>query len=184
MTSCKIHPPDVADLERLQEIERLAGVPFRDIGMDAIADDPPPPIGELHGCLDRRELWVVRADDSEPAGYLHTSVVDGTQHIEQVSIDPAFGHRRLGARLIDFAGSLALGQGRSTITLTTFRDVPWNAPYYRRIGFVEVAEADWGEGLRQVRDWERERGLDAWPRVVMARDALWDGPVRDRQSGG
>jgi hypothetical protein len=60
-------------------------------------------------------------------------------------------------------------QGLDTVTLTTFSDVPWNAPYYQRLGFRTLAEAEVSEGLRRIRKQEAARGLDAWPRVSMRR---------------
>jgi hypothetical protein len=36
----------------------------------------------------------------------------------------------LGAILIDHLGALADAEDRPALRLTTFRDVPWNAPYY------------------------------------------------------
>jgi hypothetical protein len=70
--------------------------------------------------------------------------------IESVSADPR--SKRLGL-----------------LTLTSFRDVPWNAPYYERIGFVDIDEPDWPEGVAEKVAAERAQGLDAWPRVVMQR---------------
>jgi hypothetical protein len=55
------------------------------------------------------------------------------------------------------------------VTLTTFADVPWNAPYYRRLGFADVPPGAQGPGLRRLRAHEAEVGLDRWPRVAMAR---------------
>jgi hypothetical protein len=53
------------------------------------------------------------------------------------------------------------------MTLTTFEHVPWNAPYYERLGFRVVPEELWTEGMRQVVEHEAALGLAAWPRVVM-----------------
>ena len=53
------------------------------------------------------------------------------------------------------------------MTLTTFRDVEWNGPWYTRRGFREVCEAEWGPQLRRV--WEQEAQIRIAPRVVMRR---------------
>ena len=97
-------------------------------------------------------------------------VVDGAAHIEQVSVDPAFARRGLGKQLIDHVASVAKAEGRPAVTLTTFRDVPWNAPYYRRCGFRDLAEPELGPELRQLRDTESAHGLDPALRVCMRRD--------------
>jgi hypothetical protein len=64
----------------------------------------------------------------------------------------------------------AAGRGVPALTLTTFRDVPWNAPYYARIGFRVLVEAELTQGLRGIRDAEAAHGLDRWPRVCMRRE--------------
>lgn len=69
-------------------------------------------------------------------------------------------------------------QGCSALTLTTFADVPWNAPYYARLGFEAVPPERLTPGLRAVRDHEATVGLDAWRRVAMRR------PLRDQSEDG
>lgn len=56
------------------------------------------------------------------------------------------------------------------MTLTTFEEVPWNAPYYARLGFQPVPEHQWSDGLRQIVQSECVHGLDVWPRIVMKKD--------------
>ena len=55
------------------------------------------------------------------------------------------------------------------LTLTTFAEVPWNAPYYARCGFTVLDESAIGPDLRAVRAREADHGLDRWPRVCMRR---------------
>lgn len=60
--------------------------------------------------------------------------------------------------------------GAPALTLTTFAEVPWNAPYYRRCGFRVVGGNELTPGLRAIRAREDTHGLDRWPRVCMRRD--------------
>jgi GNAT superfamily N-acetyltransferase len=156
------------DLAALQRIERLAGEPFRALGMDAIADDAPPSVEYLARYQHAGRAWVAE-QDNEPVGYLLLDVVADAAHVEQVSVDPRHARRRIGQRLVDAAGDWARGCGLSRLTLTTFEQVPWNAPYYRTLGFVVVPDAEQPAELHAVRDLERARGLDRWPRVAMVR---------------
>ncbi|MBB2948251.1 GNAT superfamily N-acetyltransferase [Actinoplanes lutulentus] len=149
-----------SELELLQEIERAAGQAFRDIGMPEIAEDPPLPVSVLDGYRRAGRAWV--ADLDGPAGYVITDVVDGHPHVEQVSVHPRAARRGVGRALI---GHLAA----PVLTLTTFAEVPWNAPYYRRLGFVELADAELTPALREIREREAEHGLDRWPRICMRR---------------
>lgn len=59
--------------------------------------------------------------------------------------------------------------GLPAVTLTTFVDVPWNAPYYRRCGFRPLPEPEWGPELARIRRDERVRGLDVGARIAMIR---------------
>lgn len=156
------------DLPSLPAIERAAGEVFRSLGMDAIAEDEPPSMDELGGHHEAGRLWVAE-DDGRIVAYLSVDVVAGAAHIEQVSVHPDVAGRRIGSQLIDIAEQWAHGQGLTQLTLTTYRDVPWNAPYYGRLGFHIVAETEQPSELQAVRSAEFARGLDAWPRVAMRR---------------
>ncbi len=95
--------------------------------------------------------------------------MDGALHVEQVSVHPDFAHQRIGEALLAYAAERARDEGLSGLTLTTFTDVPWNAPYYARLGFRPLGEAELTPGLRKIRASEAEAGLDRWPRVCMRR---------------
>ncbi|MEV7550282.1 GNAT family N-acetyltransferase [Amycolatopsis sp. NPDC089917] len=156
------------DLPALQDIERAAGEPFRALGMAAIADDDPPSIEDLTNFRNAGHAWVYDTGDG-PVAYLLAEVVDGHGHIEQVSVHPDHARRGLGRRLIEHAAEWAAREGLAGLTLTTYAEVPWNAPYYARLGFEVLDEESLTEGLRAVRADEIARGLDAWPRVTMRR---------------
>ncbi|PGH04906.1 hypothetical protein GX51_03202 [Blastomyces parvus] len=181
-----IRPARPADLPLLQAIERAAGEPFRALGMAEIADDDPPPLTLLQIYTDNKRGWVATTttksepgladennddDEGHPVAYLLASTVDGTAHIEQVSVHPTAARRGLGAALINHLAAWAAAQrDLSALTLTTFAEVPWNAPYYQRIGFRVLEAHELGEGLCEIRRLEGERGLDRWPRVCMRRE--------------
>ena len=156
------------DLPRLQEIERLAGQAFREIGMPEVADDDPPSIEALTGHVEAGRAWAAVVGDVV-AAYLIADRVDGEVHIEQVSVDPGFGRRGIGRSLIDHAAAYAVGIGATALTLTTFAEVPWNGPYYRRCGFVVLENEAITPGLRLVVRHEEAAGLSRWPRVCMRR---------------
>lgn len=155
------------ELISLQEIERAAGELFRSIGMAAIADDEPLPAGELARYVTAGRAWVAGFDGV--IGYLIADLVDGNVHIEQVSVDPRFARRGVGRRLIEEAAGHGKRIGARGLTLTTFADVAWNAPYYRRCGFAVMPDEAVGPELRVVREHEVAVGLDRWPRVCMIR---------------
>ncbi len=166
-----IRPAQVGDITRLQEIEVAAGEMFRPLGMDLVADDDPFTIDELRAYVDAGRAWVAATDDrAETVGYLVLDVVDGAAHVEQVTVHPGAARRGVGRALVEHVATWAAAGGFTVMTLTTFVDVPWNAPYYERLGFRPLGLADEGPQLRRVRAEERAHGLDAWPRVSMRRE--------------
>lgn len=137
--------------------------------MGAIADDDLPSVAELAGFQQDGRAWVAIDDSDRPVGYLLVDVVDGAAHVEQVSVHPGHARRGLGSALLQTALTWAGRHGLRSITLTTFAEVPWNGPYYQRLGFRVLPEDELSEGLRRVREHETARGLDRWPRVAMRR---------------
>jgi GNAT superfamily N-acetyltransferase len=102
-------------------------------------------------------------------GFVHLTWIDEHVHLEEVDVEPEFGRRGLGRRLTLAACDWARAQGSDQITLTTFRDVLWNAPFYARLGFESVPEAELSPGLQQLRVHEERIGLDPEKRVIMCR---------------
>jgi hypothetical protein len=60
------------------------------------------------------------------------------------------------------------------VTLSTFRDVPWNGRFYRRHGFADLAPADWTPGMHLIHEQEANHGLRTEARVFMRRDMPGD----------
>ncbi|MEU5716914.1 GNAT family N-acetyltransferase [Streptomyces sp. NPDC020403] len=161
-----------SELPLLQDIERAAGEPFRALGMHEVADDEPPSLGLLRHYLLDGHCWVAADEETDrPVGYLIAGRVDSAAHIEQVSVLPAASRQGVGRGLIDHLADRAGEQGLRALTLTTFAEVPWNAPYYTRLGFRTLAEDEIGAGLRAIRAREARLGLDRRPRVCMRRES-------------
>lgn len=167
-----IRPATPSDLPRLQEVEVAAAETFRALGMDLVADDDPFTLEELRRYADAGRAWVavLPGGPDEAVGYLVLDVVDGAAHVEQVSVHRDSARRGIGRALVDHAAGWATERGFAAMTLTTYLDVPWNGPYYERLGFRRLAPDDEGPGLRRIREEEREHGLDAWPRGSMRLD--------------
>ncbi|MFF5503669.1 GNAT family N-acetyltransferase [Streptomyces roseolus] len=161
-----------AELTLLRSIERAAGESFRALGMAAIADDEPLPLDVLEGYRAAGRAWVAVDGTDRPVAYLIADAVDGAAHIEQVSVHPEAAGRGVGRALIEHLAEVARKEGLTALTLTTFAEVPWNAPYYTRLGFRPLADADPAltEGLREISRAEAAHGLAAWPRVCMRRE--------------
>jgi GNAT superfamily N-acetyltransferase len=163
-----IRPANAGDIEPMRAIEADAGERFRSIGLHTIADDEPPSAELLIRYVRTGTAWVAELD-GDVVGYASASIVDGEGHLDQVSLLAAAAGRRIGQALIEAVVAWTTERGLPAVTLTTFRDVPWNGPYYERLGFVAVPEHEQGPQLAAIRAAERDAGLDVLPRIAMRR---------------
>ena len=115
------------------------------------------------------QLWVALADDVA-VGFAHGEVIEsGGAHLDEIDVDPAHGRQGLGTRLVMKVCEWAAGNGYGWVTLTTFRHIAWNMPFYARLGFEIVPHAELSEALYAIVEDETRRGLDPARRVVMRR---------------
>ncbi|MFZ0216480.1 MAG: GNAT family N-acetyltransferase, partial [Candidatus Dormiibacterota bacterium] len=157
-----IREASAGELPALSELEERSARLFEEDGYSL----PPDPTS-----LDRlRAAQVVLVAGDPPLGFASLGLVDGEAHLEQISVDPSAGRRGIGTRLLVAVLEHARAAGHDAITLTTYRDVPWNGPWYVARGFRELAPPDCGPELCAIREEERAAGLDAvGPRVAMRR---------------
>lgn len=148
-----------ADLPALSAIEMSGDAMFREFG---IVFPPGPATVEMaiaHGAD-----MLVAGDP--PVGFAAVMEMDGHPHLEQISVRASQTRNGIGNLLL---GEVVRRYGPG-ITLLTFRDVPWNGPWYRRNGFAELPESAWGPELRKHWQAEIDTGLhDLGPRLVMHR---------------
>jgi predicted N-acetyltransferase YhbS len=137
--------------------------------MHEVAEHEPPTLAELREFAAAGLAWVATDDSGPVIAYLLSTVVDGCAHVEQVSVALAVASRGIGAALIDHLGVHAVRQGQPWVTLTTFRDVPWNAPYYERLGFEVLEPNAVAPELSDLMQAESVRIPGNHPRVAMRR---------------
>ncbi|MDX6741390.1 GNAT family N-acetyltransferase [Actinocorallia sp. A-T 12471] len=101
-----------------------------------------------------------------PVGFAALTTVDGLPYLEQISVHADHTGKGLGGVLL----RAAIEESPSGLTLLTFRDIPWNGPWYRRFGFTDLPRAAWGPELRAHWAAETAAGLHALgPRLAMRR---------------
>jgi len=155
-----VRTADAADLVDLPRVEAAADELFVPLG---ITDLPAPATAQ-----ERARAWRVLVAGTPVAGFAVLELLDGAVHLEQLSVDPAHGRRGIGAGLLAATAQVARDHGADRVTLLTYADVPWNAPWYARHGWR--ATTDLTPGLRALRRREVELGLDRHgPRVAMVR---------------
>ncbi len=159
-----------SDFPLLQEVERVAGRLFAEVGLGGITDDDTTSIQDFTECEHEGLLWVAVTANDLPVGFAYVEIVAGQPHLDELDVHPDHGRRGIGAALVETVIDWARANAYTGVTLTTFRDVPWNMPFYARLGFGVVAPSNLTPALRQIVDDETRRGLPPDQRVVMRRD--------------
>lgn len=170
-----IRPAALVDSPRLQELQLLAGAAFHTVGMSEIADNAPTAIAAFDEYAAAGRSWIAEEDGTIVAFVLVDELTTAA-HIEQVSVDPTHAGRGIGAGLIDHVQGWAAAKGHTALTLTTFREVPWNAPYYTRLGFTEITADDPESPALAGILADEAAFLDPMTRVAMRRPVTAVGP--------
>jgi lincosamide nucleotidyltransferase A/C/D/E len=165
-----------ADIPALAAIELAAGALLEGHAPASVLNEPTSE-AEVRHAQEMGLLWVAR-DGDVPVGFAHVEMLaPDLPHLEELDVHPEHGRCGLGTTLVRAVCEWARRAGYATLTLTTFRDVPWNMPFYARLGFVELAAATLRPELAAVVRNEAARGLAAERRVVMVyRTGVGDPP--------
>lgn len=128
------------DISSLAEVERSAAALFEsaaDLAWTSGADNVLPV--EVHRrALDAGLLWVAEAHGDAPrsiVGFLTALPFERDAYIKELDVHADWQRRGIGTRLLGTLVDRARVRGLRAVTLTTFVDVPWNAPYYASLGF-------------------------------------------------
>jgi ribosomal protein S18 acetylase RimI-like enzyme len=160
----------VEDIAAMQRVETAANQRFRghsEPRIAARADADPYPSDALERVIGDRRAWVALDESETIVGFSVGWTFDGEAHLDEVAVVPEHGRRGIGRALIDEVVAWAVAQDLTSMTLTTFRDVPWNAPYYERLGFRVVN--DLTPALQRMLDHQATYGFAPELRVVMRR---------------
>lgn len=114
-----------------------------------------------------RRLWVALDAMRRPVGFALAEVADGQAYLSEIDVHPAHGRRGLGRRLVAAVVDWAAEKRFDSVLLVTFRHLPWNAPFYEKLGFVQLAERELGQDLREIFEEEAEAGVNMDNRIGM-----------------
>ena len=165
-----IRPARRSDLRTVRAIERQAQRSFLESPHPEAAALAPLPLEELRWQLEEGWLFVAVDESDRPVAFVGCYVIDGDVFVEEVDVKADYAGQRIGARLLERVDEAARSRGFRRVVMTTFADVPWNAPYYRRLGFRTLPPEEWGPELRQRVEEEDEGGLDRRARACLVRD--------------
>jgi GNAT superfamily N-acetyltransferase len=157
----------VEELTLLAHIEQSAAVRFLDTPYAFLVDAKPLPLDFVQQRFQAGQVWVAVDREDTVIGFAVTREVDDTLYLQEIDIDPKHGQKGLGYALVDTVRSWAKLSDYGVMSLSTFRDIPWNAPFYSKLGFRILDESELTAGFQQIRWQEREAGLPICDRVIM-----------------
>ena len=162
-TICLARPEHV---EALPAIELAAATMLRGRVPASILEESTP-TSKLRHAQDAGRLWVALAGEMAVGFALVEMLAEDLPHLAEIDVSPAHGRRGLGSALLAAVLDWLARSGHRQMTLTTFRAVPWNMPFYSRRGFEEIPAAELRPALQAIVRDEASRGLDPTERVVM-----------------
>jgi ribosomal protein S18 acetylase RimI-like enzyme len=157
------------DLPFLPEIEAEAARRLKDIGMTTLYEQFAPYVTSVETFAAYLAAGRLRVaiEDGRPVGFIMVSKIDDHAHIDEVDVLPDYGRRGIGRALMDRACNWAKAQGLITVTLSTQANVPWNQPYYEKLGFEIMPPAEWTPAYQKIQQIEIDAGFPMQDRVLM-----------------
>ena len=161
-----------ADVPLLPAIERVSGLLFKSYPSDlGLTDDIYEHVNSVATFEQAREaghLWVAAVSGGTVVGFAMVLQIGGYAHLDELDVLPQHGRQGIGSALLGTVCSWAKSKGYPAVTLRTFRDVPWNRPFYQRMGFQVVESSVLSPDHLELESIEQRRGLRIDIRVTMA----------------
>jgi GNAT superfamily N-acetyltransferase len=166
----EIRPARQEEFVLLADVERNAAQRFAEIpGLADLADDDPNSLDIIASAAHCGAVFVA-VHEASIVGFLIAGFLDRTVYIFELAVHRSHGRRGLGRGLVEEACRLARQEHLTGVTLSTFIDVPWNGPFYRRIGFRYMRRDEWTPGLYLVHERETVKGLPMDRRSFMRKE--------------
>lgn len=164
-----IRKTQLSDIDYLGDVERSASAAFKSIpDLAWIAETDVISAEEHSQFVDAESSWVaIESKSHDLSGFILTEIIDRDMYIAEVSVSAVHQKKGLGTQLLKRAFTEATALGIEAAILTTFIDVPWNAPYYKRLGFAILSDDDMPAYLAQKLGEEEASGLHVQKRCAM-----------------
>ncbi|WP_379545554.1 GNAT family N-acetyltransferase [Qipengyuania sp. DSG2-2] len=169
MTDWTIRLAQPGDADHWPAIERAAGTLFS--GDPDLADldfDETWEPDELRALI-RKGHCLSASLGQRPIGFLASQPFSRELHVWEMSVHPDGQRLGIGSALMRACLVDAHNSGFKAVTLTTFRDLAWNGPFYAALGFEEVTALDAHPRLSAELALEADNGLPPERRCAMIR---------------
>jgi N-acetylglutamate synthase-like GNAT family acetyltransferase len=158
----------LTDTQEILDVIEDAGEMFNGLGLADESLEVSFPLGKLKRLIRKEQVWVC-ARGSSLAGAIILSALRKTAYVEELAVRRDCGRRGIGTRLVGRGIIWACEKELDSIYLSTFASVPWNAPFYRKLGFTDIDPDRWTSAMRRIRRTEEAQGLKVSERVFMQR---------------
>lgn len=158
------------DIPALIAADQAASELFRPTGLipDMATIPESVPVNVLSGAIEDGMI-LTAADGDGPVGFALCRLQDRILYLDQLSVDPAHGRVGLGKALMVHVFALAEQHRCNAVMLSTFRDLAWNGPFYRSLGFREIPRHKLTDWMLDIEAVQAEQGLDVTQRCFMRR---------------
>jgi GNAT superfamily N-acetyltransferase len=162
-----------ADAAIFPELEQSAGLAFRaDREIAWLADAANLPAERYREIVAEGWSWIAEGAAAEPVAFAAATLEGEELHLWELNVHIDHQRRGIGRALLQRLLAEAVSAAIPAMTLTTFRDLPWNAPFYRSMGFDLVGPGQLDPRLAGLLAGEARKGLPADRRCAMRRKML------------
>lgn len=160
-----IQPAQESDLFYLAAIEQAAASVFPPDSIPESLRSDHVPLPVLRQALSHSALSVARDQQKRPVGFALLAFVEHLAVLMEIDVHPDHARQGLGSKLISEVVSRSRELGYKAVYLTTFVHIPWNAPFYAKLGFKILEVPNIPDPLLKMLAQERGRGMEQ--RVAM-----------------
>ena len=163
----RIRLAEFAELSLLNDLENAAALIFQDTNYASEINQAPLSLELLQKQQKQGLVWVAAKDNNQLVGFAVVLIIDKSPHLHELSVIPEYSRQGIGTKLTHTIIKWAKLKNFTQLTLSTFRDIPWNAPFYCKLGFSAINQSDISPGLENIRNQETQAGLPIDERVLM-----------------
>lgn len=167
MANVLIAPAVAAHLKEIPRIELAAAAAFTEADLPQDIRYKVTEPADLREALQQKRLWVATSGEDRMVGFAMADVVDGQAYLVEVDVLPDYCRQGIGTQLVNTVVAWARAEGLAFLWLVTFRHLPWNAPFYAKLGFSIADPAEHGAELASLIEEEGQLGINIKNRVAM-----------------
>ena len=154
------------DIKFLPDIEKEAARLFIKYGLEAGVFNDVSSISDLQAAQKNELLWIAEFK-KKIIGFAFAEKISSGLVLLEIDVLPVFNQQGIGTALVRKVLANAQKKGFNRVFLTTFKEIPWNYPFYKKLGFKVVNSDKYEEDIIRIVDRENSAGLDKEKRVVM-----------------